>query len=324
MRTPLWKRLAHALARPLGAPLALVGLWVLRLSGAKAGVALMYHGVETQEGDATVELVPAIAVGVFERQLRHVRRRYEVVPADELLTAVAARRRGRRLPVAITFDDDLSSHLRVALPVLARVGTPATFFLTGSSLAGPHSFWWERLARALGGPAPDLVLAVAGSPDATVEELGKRLTALQGAERDAVEERLAHFAGPDPSDAGLRATDVRVLVDAGMHVGFHTRRHESLPSLTDEALERALRDGRDELEAIVGSPLRLVCYPYGHADARVADAARRAGFEAGFTTRRGAATGGLDPLLLPRLGPSHRSAGAFAVQLVVTLLRRRG
>jgi peptidoglycan/xylan/chitin deacetylase (PgdA/CDA1 family) len=284
----------------------------------------MYHGVEPQEGDATLELVPAIGLAVFERQIRHLRRRYEVVPAEQLLRAAVARRRGQRLPVAITFDDDLSSHSRFALPVLARERTSATFFLTGSSLAGAYSFWWERLARGVRRSAPEVARAVTGAPDATVEEMGVRLTALQGPERDAVEDRLAQLAGPDPPDAGLRASDIRVLADAGMDVGFHTRRHESLPALADEALERALRDGRDELEAVVGSPLRLVCYPYGHEDARVAEAARRAGFEAGFTTRRGAATGADDPLLLPRLGPSHRSAGAFALQLVVTLLRGRG
>ena len=50
--------------------------------------------------------------------------------------------------MAITFDDDLRSHVDFAAPLLARVGATATFFLSGSSLDDPNRFWWERLQEA--------------------------------------------------------------------------------------------------------------------------------------------------------------------------------
>ena len=57
----------------------------------------------------------------------------------------------------------------------------------------------------------------------------------------------------DPPDAGLRAEDVRTLADAGFEVGFHTLRHDPLPQLDDEALRRAMVDGRAELEGAAPS-----------------------------------------------------------------------
>ena len=41
---------------------------------------------------------------------------YELVPASHLHRAMLARRRGRPIPIAVTFDDDLASHLEVAAP----------------------------------------------------------------------------------------------------------------------------------------------------------------------------------------------------------------
>ena len=127
---------------------------------------------------------------------------------------------------------------------------------------------------------------------------------------------LVEVAGPDPADAGLRRDGVRRLVEAGMTIGFHTRRHDRMPALDDQALAASLRDGRAELDEVVGAPLTVIGYPHGGADERVAAAARDAGFSVGYTTVEHAVTPDDDTLLLGRLNPSYRSPGHFAVQLV--------
>ena len=63
---------------------------------------LVYHRVGETVGDFDV------AREEFERQMRHLRRCYRVVKAAEILEAAGNRRRGRRFPVAITLDDDLT------------------------------------------------------------------------------------------------------------------------------------------------------------------------------------------------------------------------
>jgi peptidoglycan/xylan/chitin deacetylase (PgdA/CDA1 family) len=322
---PLAKRVLRVVARTVGVPVGVVAVLILRLSGRKAGVALMYHSVDERIGDPVLELVPPHGARLFERQIRYVSRAYEVVPAGRLFEAARARRRGQRFPLAITFDDDLACHATVALPILRRSGATATFFLSGASLDRPFAFHYERLQRAFNKGVPEIPALVTGDPDATepsrIHELGLLLEMMSPDERDAAATRLAHVVGPDPPDAGIRVEHVRDLTEAGMTIGFHTYRHDSLTHLTDDRLTQAMQTGRDALAEAAGSAVEVIGYPHGRADERVADAARAAGFHAGFTTRHDPVTPESDPLLLGRVGPSRRSVGALALELVFTLLK---
>jgi peptidoglycan/xylan/chitin deacetylase (PgdA/CDA1 family) len=306
--------------------LAVVTSRLARMSSARAGVAIVYHRVGGRvSGDDNREILPAVSSSVFDRQLRHFRRHYRVVPAAELLEAVRSRRRGERFPVAITFDDDLSSHVRDALPALRRAGVSATFFLTGASLDGPHSFWWEDLQRAIddeliapdGLPHVDVGVALERAPRA-IHDLARAIVRLPPEHRDEVAVALREAVGPPSAVNGLRSHDVRALADAGYTVGFHTLRHDALPGLSDTVLAQALRHGREALAAAAAAQIDLIGYPHGKADARVTEAARAAGFALGFTTARGAVTADADPLRIPRTA-ADLSAGALALRVVRVL-----
>jgi peptidoglycan/xylan/chitin deacetylase (PgdA/CDA1 family) len=297
--------------RIFGVPVGFLATLALRLTGARAGVALMYHRVGDPPGDPTCELNPLLGSRLLASQLRYVRACFRVVPASELMEAAASRRRGRRFPLALTFDDDLASHVTEAAPLLRRSGLTATFFLTGASLSKPFTFWWERLQLAVDRgltPAKQGIHALAGE-----------VQVMEPAARDEYAERLAGLVGTDDQDPGLPAAHVRALVDAGFEIGFHTRRHDFLPILDDDALAAALRDGRTELEELAGRPLEGLAYPHGGADARVAAAARAAGYRYGFTCDREAVGAGTDPLLIGRLDEVFDSTGRFALRLVKTL-----
>lgn len=327
-RVPAKRRALRFLARTVGVPTGVVLVWLLRLTGRKAGIALLYHSVGPRSGDPSRELVPPHEIDLFRRQIRYVRRHFAVVPASELQEAARARRRGQRFPVAITFDDDLSCHETVALPVLRQLGATATFFLSGASLDGPFAFHYERLQRAFDEGLADVDAIVlgtqVGSGGHDVHRLGRLLEEMSPGERDAAAARLAAALGPDPPDAGIRASQVRALADSGMTVGFHTLRHDALTLLSDDALRDAMRLGRDALAEAAGQPLTTIGYPHGRADERVADAARAAGFVVGFTSGRTAVVPTDDPLLQARLEPSLRSVGALAAEFAVTLFRTGG
>jgi peptidoglycan/xylan/chitin deacetylase (PgdA/CDA1 family) len=301
------------LVRFAGLPLGWLVSTALRLTGAKAGLALMYHRVGEPPGDYAYELVPNLGTRLFEAQVRYLRRAFRTVPASELMDAVEARRRGQRFPVAITFDDDNPGHARVSAPILRRHGAPATFFLSGASLEGPFRFWWEVLQLAVD-------RGLHGSRD-TIHEVAFEVQTAPVAEREALVAQLEEALGPIPQDAGMRAELVRELVDGGFEIGFHTRRHQYLTILDDEALAEAMAEGRDELEALAGRPLETIGYPHGGAEEREANAAREAGFRLGYTTRHMAVTPDSDPLLLGRVECSFSSLGHFALRLSRALLR---
>jgi peptidoglycan/xylan/chitin deacetylase (PgdA/CDA1 family) len=197
------------------------------------------------------------------------------------------------------------------------VGAPATFFLNASSLEAPHSYWWQRLQRAVEGGA-DWPPPAAGAR--SVREAGRRVEELDPGARDELAAALATTAGPDPDDAGLRADGVRRLAAAGFEIGFHTRRHHRLTQLDGGDLERELTDGRAELEALAGAPLHTLAYPHGRADARVAGAAREAGYRIGFTTAARAVTPASDPLMLGRVEAPYTSVRALAARVSFVLL----
>ncbi|HET7046025.1 MAG TPA: polysaccharide deacetylase family protein, partial [Gaiellaceae bacterium] len=269
MRTVGWQ-----LIRAFGEPLSGLAAAALRLTARRVGVAVVYHAItdETQHGER--EIVPPHPPRLFEAQLRHLGRWYRIVGATELLDAVAARRRGERFPVAITFDDDLREHVEVTLPILRRRGATATFFLCGVALERPRAFWWQRLQRALDAGLQEVEGLVAARSSPPLEQgssprrLALAVELMAPDDRDAVAGELEQLLGPDPADAGLRAADVRSLVDAGMAIGFHTLRHDPLTLLSDERLADALRSGRTRLEDVVGHGLDAIAYPHGRADGR--------------------------------------------------------
>lgn len=321
-----------SLRETAGGMLALLLSRLARLSSSRRGVALVYHRVGGVGGDPDVEILPAVSSEVFGRQLRHLRRHYHVVPAGELLEATRRRRRGRRFPVAITFDDDLACHVREALPALRQEGLTATFFIGGAAFHEPHSFWWEDLQRVIDGrlvdpdgiphiDAAEVHAALERSPRAILDLTGG-IVRLEPRQKTEVVAALRSAAGPPAADSGLRAPDVRAIVAAGCSVGFHTLRHDALPSLSDAGLSEALEEGLEAVAAASGGRPEHIAYPHGKADRRVADAARAAGFTLGFTTARGPVTPDTDPFLIPRT-VADESARALALRLARMFARRR-
>jgi peptidoglycan/xylan/chitin deacetylase (PgdA/CDA1 family) len=313
--------------RLLGRMVAFLAIMAARCSSRRVGLAVVYHRVEDPQGDPRRELVPALGTQLFERQLQHLKSRYRVVPASEILTATLARRRGERFPVAISFDDDLPTHSRVASPILRRLGLPGAFFICGASLEARFAFWWERLQTAVdrGLDVRSLIRTRASGPRNDPQEvhaLAARVQAMEPEERDAVAAALGALVGPDPPDAGMRATDVRKLAAAGFEIGFHTRRHDYLPRLHDGELERALTDGRDKVSAAAGSAVTMIAYPHGGADLRVTAVAGRARYGLGFTGSGEAVTPDTEPLLVGRLEPSFESLGHFAYGVARALMPR--
>lgn len=304
-----------------------------RLGAGARGAALVYHLVGDPQQAEGERLNPALGAALLRDQVVQLSRAFRLVRAGELRQAAAERRRGQPYPVAMTFDDDLRSHLEVTAPVLEELGASATFFLCGNALGAPHSQWFERFDRALDRgltlddpvlpPADEALGEVEGWGGTRVDAAGEAVRRLGSELREGVAAGLLDRAGPDPPEAGLRAEEVRGLAARGFEIGFHTRKHHSLTDLDDDRLHQALLEGRQDLEEAAGRPAEVIAYPHGRADARVADAARQSGFAAGFTTAGGAVDGHTPPLLLPRI-PAPQVWGTDLVAAVSLAIRGRG
>jgi peptidoglycan/xylan/chitin deacetylase (PgdA/CDA1 family) len=242
------------------------------------GLVVLFHRVSDRSGDPDRELIPAVSVVQFRRQLRWMRRLFRMVPASQIHVESCGRQRWRRIPIVVTFDDECSTHVILALPALRRQRVRATFFLTGAQLDGPAPFWWELLQDAAdrGVSTQQLV------PGEDIFEQAAHVTAAPPAKRDEIAAALSSLS-PVAAARTMRPEDI-ARIAAEHDIGFHTLRHHRLDTLTAPQLDAALREGREELERLVARPLTLLAYPHGMAGPREATAAREAGYLLGFTT----------------------------------------
>jgi peptidoglycan/xylan/chitin deacetylase (PgdA/CDA1 family) len=108
-------------------------------------------------------------------------------------------------------------------------------------------------------------------------------------------------ASGERSEELLGAGDLRRLAAAGIEIGSHGRHHRDLTALSDEELREELQGSRSDLEALLDTPVRTFCYPYGHVDDRVRDAARAAGYLAAVSIHAQPGARPDDPWALPRM-----------------------
>ena len=239
----------------------------------------------------------------MERQFRFLRRYTNVVDLREALAALAT---GRPLParaVAITFDDGYRDQLELAVPMLERLGLPATFFLIPGILSRVVRPWWELIAwtfmrasrnvvtwegttLALQTPARRRVSLLA-----VVEQLKRR----DRAARDQALAELMEACTPDgqPGDDGmfLNWDGARELAQRpGVTVASHTYHHSILSQEAKQDQEHDLLISRQQLEQELGVDVDLIAYPNGrigdYTDATIA-AARSAGYRHAVTTMTG-------------------------------------
>lgn len=132
---------------------------------------------------------------------------------------------------------------------------------------------------------------------------------------------LRDDAAADPASfATMDWSALRAAASRGVEIGSHTVSHPHLPHLSDEELDRELRESKAELEDELGAPCRHLAYPYGEEDDRVRAATRRAGYDAAFAVDPG--RGRSDRFGVPRLAVyRHDTAAGFRVR-TSPLLRR--
>jgi peptidoglycan/xylan/chitin deacetylase (PgdA/CDA1 family) len=122
----------------------------------------------------------------------------------------------------------------------------------------------------------------------------------------------------------LSWTQIRAMMESGMDVGAHTRRHAALPELGDGALEDEVAGCRVELERGLGRPVRAFAYPYGQLDETSRRAVENAGYDGACCSRPGVCDPFIPDLLLRRVEVRGTdSLARFALGVWRGAVRRR-
>ena len=262
-----WRRRAGALLGQRS--IATVGSRLAARRG--RALALVYHRVRPQPV-RKFEVVPCVPVEQFRRHVETLLAMGDIVTVDELIID----RRARRPRFALTFDDDYATHFRYVLPVLRRLGVPATFFLSGRVLHGLGPYWWEVLEAWMRLDGPTQVAKALDVPRVEPQAIAL------ACEEDPARQHRLEADGVDTGDQ-LSRDEIAALAADGMTIGFHTVTHPVLPRLAPQDRHRALTDGRELLQGLTGQRLATLAYPHGRADAVTAAEARAVGYESAWT-----------------------------------------
>lgn len=287
---------------------------------------LVYHRVLREHdplrpGEPTTE--------AFEARMRWLAEAFAVLPLADAVQALAAGRLPRRA-ACITFDDGYADNHEIALPILRRLGLPATFFVASGYLDGGCMFNDLVIESLREAPPPVLDLVDLGlGRHALVSDAQRRdaagrilerLKYVEPERRDALAREIAERCmAPRPGELMMSAAQVRALHEAGMSIGAHTVSHPVLAEIPLHTAREEIAQGRSRLEAITGAPVRLFAYPNGkpvrdYGPEHVA-LVRELGFAAAVSTAWGAARAGDDPFQIPRFTPWDRPNWRFALRI---------
>ena len=280
---------------------------------------LVYHRVDADPGaDADPE--------TFAAQLAALVDRRTPVTVD----AIAA---GDAPPdaVAVTFDDAYAETVRIAGPLLADAGVPATVFVVTGRLADPAPYWWDELGPLLARrPDAPLRLTLGGETRAWARASGAHAhlpSWLQPATPEQIAgllDELRAWAGVARAPAAgavrpLTADELRAAASPLLAFGAHTRTHPNLRFVPPERRQAELAGSRDDLARCLGAPPAGLAYPFGIPGADLDDDTRRAARAAGFDYAVvNAPTGcgrGSDRFGLGRVAPPASAGRAFAALL---------
>lgn len=290
------------------------------LRGTARAVILRYHSV----GDPHVVGAyadPGLSLNAerFREQVGVLKRRFQIVPVDEILRRAMGGLDGAPC-VAITFDDGYRDNHDIALPILIEEGAVATFYVTSRPVEQGRYFWISELRRlvprlprgSISAPGLEGIEVPVGGADRVLlrRDLTQRLSALPERVREKVMDTFATACGV-PRGEGLDGTFVRpehllAFRREGMSVGGHTRSHPHLDRLERECVAPEISGGKRDLEEILGEKLFHFAYPNpgggGRNKSWVRAALQDAEYRTAVTSNPGPLSRNADVFDLPRLG----------------------
>lgn len=286
-----------------------------------------YHRV-LEFFDPLLESEPDIST--FRSQMKMLGACFNVMPLHDAIQALTEKRIPPRA-VCISFDDGYRSIHDFALPILKEFNLPATVFVTAGYVGG-NNMWNDRIIEAVRRmPEGQLDLREVGLDMYMIQTLHDRkcvvnkLTAsskyLPSQARLDLAAKLEELVGYFPAQSLMLTKEmIWNLVQQGIEIGGHTVTHPILTSLKDREAYYEIVQGKQELEAITGQPVRLFAYPNGKVgvdfDERHVAMVQEAGFTAAFTTAMGAATSQHDRYQLPRSCPWDSTSFLYAMRLL--------
>ncbi len=267
---------------------------------------LMYHRILPASDPRYCLEEPGMVVtpGSFRSHIGWLRDYFTIVSLSDWLAKFHS---GHSLPsksVAITFDDGWRDNYEFAFPILRETNTPAAIFVVAGMMGTNRQFWPNRVARLLLEHEPEMgrlecaswlrnVLARQVTSTNARDKVAAVVNSVKNLDDQEIEQRLHKIeaALKLPTKGQPAMMDWRHLIEMQgtglIEIGGHTMSHRRLlPHLDDATLQQEIVTSKQQLEAKLGNPVNLFCYPNGDYSA-AAHALVQANYTAAVTTQKG-------------------------------------
>lgn len=229
----------------------------------------------------------------FALQIEDIKKTYKIISLSDIAASIGGELKIPKVSAALTFDDGLKEHLRIAQFLFDR-GLTASFFVPSSILDQKkvlpvHKF--HLLAASLGKDLfPQIVNRLKGVDKQIfdAEFLRNQIVPKHRGEYDDENTRRFKYAfnflldkksGEEavssifsevyPDEVGIHELlylskgDVATIASLGHEIGSHGHSHAPLASLKDAEAEKELNYSKKKLEEITDKTVLSLSYPYG-------------------------------------------------------------
>jgi peptidoglycan/xylan/chitin deacetylase (PgdA/CDA1 family) len=280
-------------------------------------VILMYHSIVEDPRETANTIGSSQSRAAFEAHMRTLAERFSPVTIEQIAQFAKEGRPLPARPVATTFDDGFADNYEVALPILARYGIPAAFYIMVNAVETGIPPWYCRLNFAFSTTTRREWNDPEQNRTCKIETVQERKAALDraweigakkvGNGQDEFVRHTEELLEVEPPGFGLMLTwdKVSALKEAGHIVGAHTLSHPNLAHVSQEDARSEIMGSRQQLEKATGGPIHHFSYPHPSLNpqwsARTLQITREAGFRSAVLTTRGPVRRGDEPLALKRI-----------------------
>ena len=220
---------------------------------------LIYHGI-CQE-DPTRYNAIFLRQKTFETQLKYYTEYFNVISLDDYYHQ---RFRDDKFNICLTFDDGFANNHKYVLPLLEQYQIPATFFVTGIRDAGFDILWNDFLAIVSPADAKSL-----------------RATGFD-AKREIMQALQPYWPSDINDDYWLQMTpeQIRELSASPFAtICCHGYYHNDLAQIPTQDAVKEMIQSKRYLEAITGTSVHAMAFPYGSYSPAVITEAKAIGFD---------------------------------------------
>lgn len=291
-------------------------------SGGRRVAIVSYHRVVEDFSEEVKEAIPGLLIAkeTFRRQLEAAwRAGYQFASLAEGLEVLSGKRQAAKDLLVVTFDDGYRDVVQNAVPLLERMGVPATIYLpsgligTGRRLLHDQLYLLLRaqfsrvggnLAEARQGLCAALDALIADRPAGTLAELAQTLSTKLGVSPEAARGELLDW------------DEARWLSRRGFSLGAHTVEHVVLTHEQPARIDQELAESKAQIERETGSPVLDFAYCNGWYSNEVISSLVRNGYRSAVTTEDLPNVLGADPYTIKRKvlweGASLGALGRFS------------